>query len=129
MSEEYHRGFTREVTQLFSSPRTWSEHDFLMVFVFGFGAMWVVAGAGALYGFRIANFMLWFYALGAGLLNAMSHFVFPLIKGGYFPGLYTAAGHLVLSITLVVMLMREARDVAASGHTPAAALPLRELAG
>ena len=41
-----------------------------------------------MYQIRIANYMLWFYALGAGLLNAIS---FPIIKGGYFPGVYTAA--------------------------------------
>jgi hypothetical protein len=53
--------------QLFHSSRPWSERSFLLTFVSGFGALWVLAGAGALYQVRIANFMLWFYALGAGL--------------------------------------------------------------
>ena len=53
--------------------------------------------------------MLWFYALGAGLINAVSHFVFPILKGGYFPGLYTAGGHLILSALLIVFLLQESR--------------------
>src|SRR5207302_2076639 len=109
MSEEYVGGFPHEIVELFNSPRDWTERSFLLTFVFGFGALWVLAAAGSLYQIRIANFMLWFYALGAGLINAVSHFVFPVLKGGYFPGLYTAAGHLMLSVLLIVFLVQEWR--------------------
>jgi hypothetical protein len=107
MSEEYVGGFPHEIVQLFNSPRDWSERSFLLTFVFGFGALWCLAAAGALYQIRAANYMLWFYALGAGAINAISHFVFPIIKGGYFPGLYTAAGHLILSSLLIYFLVQE----------------------
>src|SRR5215203_5347272 len=100
MAEEYTGGFPHEIVQLFHSSRPWSERSFLLTFVFGFGALWVLAAAGALYQVRIANFMLWFYALGAGLLNAVA----------YFPGLYTALGHLVLSALLLYLLVQESRD-------------------
>jgi hypothetical protein len=113
MAEEYTGGFPHEIVQLFHSSRPWSERSFLLTFVFGFGALWVLAGAGALYQVRIANFMLWFYALGAGLLNAVAHFVFPVLKGGYFPGLYTAVGHLVLSALLLGLLVQESRRLRA----------------
>lgn len=112
MAEEYTGGFPHEIVQLFHSSRPWSERSFLLTFVFGFGALWVLAAAGALYQVRIANFWLWFYALGAGLLNAVAHFVFPVLKGGYFPGLYTAVGHLVLSVLLLYLLVQESRDAA-----------------
>jgi hypothetical protein len=115
MSEEYSRGFPHEFTELFRTNHDWSEQSFLMVFVFGFGAIWVLAAAGALYQIRVANYFLWFYALGAGLLNAISHFVFPIIRGGYFPGLYTAGGHLVMSALLIVLLVRESRTMPAGG--------------
>lgn len=114
MAEEYTGGFPHEIVQLFHSSRPWSERSFLLTFVFGFGALWVLAAAGALYQVRIANFMLWFYALGAGLLNAVAHFVFPVLKGGYFPGLYTAAGHLFLSALLLYLLVQESREPAGS---------------
>lgn len=109
MAEEYTGGFPHEIVDLFDSPRDWTEQSFLLTFVFGFGSLWCLAAAGALYQIRVANFMLWFYALGAGLLNAIAHFVFPIIKGGYFPGLYTAAGHLILSLLLITFLVQESR--------------------
>lgn len=109
MSEEYTGGFPHEIVELFSSPRDWTERSFLLTFVFGFGALWCLAAAGALYQIGVANYMLWFYALGAGMLNAISHFVFPILKGGYFPGLYTAGGHLVLSTLLIYFLIQETR--------------------
>ncbi len=64
MSEEYLGGFPHELTELFNSSRDWSEKSFLLTFVFGFGAIWILAAAGALYQLRIANYFLWFYALG-----------------------------------------------------------------
>jgi hypothetical protein len=113
MSEEYTGGFPHEIVELFSSSRDWTEKSFLLTFVFGFGAIWVLAAAGALYQIRIANYLLWFYALGAGLINAISHFVFPIIKGGYFPGLYTASGHLIMSALLIYLLVKESRRLRA----------------
>ncbi|RRS01276.1 HXXEE domain-containing protein [Glycomyces terrestris] len=111
MAEEYTGGFPHEIVELFDSPRDWPEEQFLLVFVFGFGALYFFAGAGALYRIRAANFFLWWYALGAGLLNGISHFVFPVIKGGYFPGLYTAGGHLVMSALLIYFLIQEHRKL------------------
>ena len=99
---------------MFNSPRDWSERSFLLTFVFGFGALWILAAAGSLYQIRVANFMLWFYALGAGVINAVSHFAFPILKGGYFPGLYTATGHLILSVLLIVFLLQEWRRTRAA---------------
>ncbi|GAA1416261.1 HXXEE domain-containing protein [Catellatospora coxensis] len=114
MAEEYTGGFPHEIVELFDSPRDWPENEFLLVFVFGFGALYFFAGAGALYQIRVANFFLWWYALGAGLLNGVAHFVFPVIKGGYFPGLYTAGGHLVVSALLIYFLIRENRELRAA---------------
>ena len=85
-------GFPHEIVDLFDSPRDWSEQSFLLTFVFGFGAVWLLAGAGALYQVRVANYFLWFYALGAGLINAISHFVFPILEGGYFQASTPRAG-------------------------------------
>jgi hypothetical protein len=117
MSEEYLGGFPHELTDLFNTSRDWTEKSFLLTFVFGFGALWVLAAAGALYQIRIANYMLWFYALGAGLINAISHFAFPIIKGGYFPGVYTASGHLVMSVLLIVLLVRESKRIRSEAQT------------
>jgi len=47
----------------------------------------------------------------AGLINAISHFAFPIIKGGYFTGVYTATGHLVMSALLIYLIVKESRRV------------------
>jgi hypothetical protein len=116
MSEEYVGNFPHEFVALFHSSRPWTMRAFLLTFVFGFGALWILAAAGALYQIRIANYFLWFYALGAGLTNAISHFVFPVLKGGYFPGLYTAAGHLLLSALTIYLLIQEAGTLKAQAR-------------
>jgi hypothetical protein len=123
MSEEYLGGFPHEFVELFHSPRQWTEKAFLLTFVFGFGALWVLAAAGALYQLRIANYMLWFYALGAGLINAISHFAFPIIKGGYFPGVYTATGHLIMSVLLIYFLVQESKRQRAEAQSGVKAAP------
>jgi len=123
MSEEYLGGFPHEFVELFHSPREWTEKAFLLTFVFGFGAVWVLAAAGALYQLRIANYMLWFYALGAGLINAISHFAFPIIKGGYFPGVYTATGHLIMSVLLIYFLVLESKRLRAEAQSGVKAAP------
>jgi hypothetical protein len=110
LAEEHFFGFPHQFTELFNSPTEWTESSFLLVFVFGAGALWVLAGAGALYQVRVANYFIWFYALGAGLINAIAHFIFPLLAGGYFPGLYTAGGHLVFSGLLLYFLVVESRQ-------------------
>ena len=110
MSEEYVGKFPHEFVTLFHTNHDWTEQTFLLTFVFGFGALWTLAAAGALYRIRLANYFLWFYALGAGLINAISHFAFAFIKGGYFPGLYTAAGHLIMSALVLYFLVADARD-------------------
>lgn len=111
LAEEWNQDFPHEFTDLVGSDRTWELDSFLAVFVFGAGALWVLAGAGALYGSRLASYFVWFYALGAGLINAIAHFVLPLFEGGYFPGLITAPGHLILSILLVRLLVIEDRSL------------------
>ncbi|WP_157172417.1 HXXEE domain-containing protein [Nocardia pneumoniae] len=124
MAEEYTGDFPHEIVELFDSPRDWPEREFLLVFVFGFGALYFFAGAGALYRIRVSNFFLWWYALGAGLLNGISHFVFPIIKGGYFPGLYTAGGHFIMSALLIYFLVTESRRLEAADRLDGRPLPV-----
>ena len=111
LSEEWTAGFPHEFTDLAGSDREWSTDGFLAVFVFAAVAIWIAAGAASLFESRAANFFLWYYALGAGLINAVAHFIMPVIKGGYFPGLITAPGHLLLSALLIRMLLVEDRSL------------------
>ena len=106
MAEEYLAGFAH-VFSVLCSTEPWSEESFLLIAVFTGMALYTAAGAGMLYRNRVANYFVWYYALGFGMSNAIAHFVFPIIAWGYFPGLYTASMHLVLSVALVIALVKE----------------------
>ncbi|WP_407563938.1 HXXEE domain-containing protein [Streptomyces sp. 184] len=122
MSEEYLAGFPHDFADLFDTSQDWTEKSFLLAAVFYMSAVLCLAGAGALYQIRVANYALWFYALGLGLVNAIAHFVLPFLEGGYFPGLYTAFGHFVMSVLLIYFLVQESRRLKAEAATgPAAA--------
>lgn len=111
LAEEWNQDFPHEFSALTGSSRDWQLDSFLAMFVFAFGALWVAAGAGTLLGLRVANYFLWFYGLGAGLINAIAHFVLPIAAGGYFPGLITAPGHLLCSVLLLRLLVVEDRHL------------------
>ena len=101
--------------QFAGEPGTWTEAEFLVTFVFAGLALWIFAAVAMSSKIPIVNalgnYFAWFYALGAGLLNAIAHFVFPVVVGGYFPGLYTAPLHLIMSLILIRALLIENRRV------------------
>ncbi len=116
MGEEYLGRFGPRFSDQFAGePGTWTEAEFLVTFVFAGLALWIFAAVAMSSKIPIVNalgnYFAWFYALGAGLLNAIAHFVFPVVVGGYFPGLYTAPLHLIMSLILIRALLIENRRV------------------
>ena len=115
LGEEYLGEFGPRITDLFSSDIYWSQPKFLVPFVFVGVPLWVSAALAMSYKIPIisalGNYLAWYYALGAGLINAIAHFIFPILAGGYFPGLYTAPLHLVMSLILIRALLVENRVV------------------
>ncbi len=112
LGEEVLGGFAPRFSEEFANdPGTWTETEFLATFVFAFVPLWILAALAMSYKVpivnAIGNYFAWFYALGAGLTNAIAHFVFPIISGGYFPGLYTAPLHLIMSVILIWALIKE----------------------
>lgn len=122
LGEEYLYGFAPRFSSLFDTSIVWSERSFVGIFVFGFVPLWILAALAVLYRVPVlqgfGNYFVWFYALGAGLINAVAHFVFPLLAGGYFPGLYTAFVHLILSVALIAVLVRETRALRVRDRRP-----------
>ena len=115
LGEEYLFGFAPRFSSLFDTNIIWNESSFLSVFVFGFVPLWILAALAMLSRIPIlrdfGNYFAWFYALGAGLINAIAHFVFPILVGGYYPGLYTAPLHLAMSIFVIYVLLKETKRV------------------
>ena len=118
LGEEYLFGFAPRFSVLFDTDIVWSERSFLGVFVFGFVPLWILSGLAMISRVPalrdLGTYFAWFYALGAGLINAIAHLVFPLLAGGYFPGLYTAPLHLIMSLILLHALLKETARVRAS---------------
>lgn len=108
MSEEYLAGFHSAFQHLFNTE-VWTEQQFMLVAVFLGMTFYLAGGGGMLLGSRAANYLVWFYALGLGLTNAIAHFVMFFINGGYFPGIYTAPLHLFMSVWLIYALVKENR--------------------
>ena len=112
MGEEYLGRFGPRFSEQFASDSgTWTEAEFLLTFVFAGLALWISAAVAMSSKIPIVNalgnYCAWFYALGAGLSNAIAHFVFPIVAGGYFPGLYTAPLNLIMSIIFIRALLME----------------------
>lgn len=45
---------------------------------------------------RVPMIIVWFFAITGVIGNALWHPVFSIIVGGYFPGLYTSFGYLII---------------------------------
>ena len=115
MGEEVFAGFPHEFTELVNSTNEYTEREFLAVSVFGMTSLLIFAAVAMSREIPIitpiANYFVWFYALGLGLTNAIAHFVIPILAGGYFPGLITAPVHLIMSIILIRALLIENKRV------------------
>lgn len=75
------------------------------------GGIWVLAGVGLMYKNPVANFFVWFVAIGPGVINGIAHFIFPILAGTlYFPGLITVIFPFIVSILLIKRLLAETRS-------------------
>jgi len=80
-----------------------------------FGGIWVLAGIGLIYKNPVANFIVWFVAIGPGVANGIAHFVFPVLAGTlYFPGLITVIFPFIASILLIYRLPPGTRQISIS---------------
>ena len=105
MSEESLTGFAGEFGALFGE-----NFSIFGPMVLLFGGIWVLAGVGLIYRNPVANFFVWFVAIGPGLANGVAHFIFPILAGTlYFPGLITVIFPFVASILLIRRLLAGSR--------------------
>lgn len=104
--EEYISDFPGELAALFGTAPIGL--DAFVVAVMGVGAaIWILTAVGLLYRNPFANYLLWFFVVGPGVINAVAHFSFPLIGGVlYFPGVITVILPTVMSIVVIVTLIR-----------------------
>jgi hypothetical protein len=108
MVEEYATDFPGEFSSLFHL-NLFQRDFFAITFMGVFGALWLLTAIGLLYRNPIANFMLWFFVIGPGLINSVAHFSFPFFSGHfhYFPGLVTVLLPTIFTVLLIRVLLKE----------------------
>jgi len=115
-AEVYIADFSGELAALFNSPPLGI--DAFVVSIMGIGsAVWILTAVGLVYRNPFANYLLWFFLVGPGVINSIAYFAFPLIGGvSYFPGVITVILSTIMSIVVIVALIRAAPR---AGATPA----------
>ena len=105
MIEEVVAGFSEDFSLLFNVTITGKTFaaSFLIV-----SAVGVLAAVGLIYRNPIANYFVWLFAIGPGIVNGIAHFVFPVLAGAfYFPGLITVLMPFIAGILLLRKLVSE----------------------
>jgi hypothetical protein len=101
--EEYLSGFQAEFPQFFGY--SWSDHQFVI-----FNLLWLCVlifnGVGVYYGIRLSYLLVYFFVIVGGIANGVAHPLLSLMKGGYFPGLYTSPIVLVIGVVLLLKLLK-----------------------
>lgn len=101
--EEYLTGFQTEFPRLFGY--TWSDHQFVIFNILWLGVL-ILNGAGVYSGIRLSYLLVYFFVIVGGIANGVAHPLLSLIKGGYFPGLFTSPFLLVVGIVLLSKLLK-----------------------
>lgn len=102
MSEEAIADFPGRLGLLFGN-----DFSFFAPMVLAFGGVWVIAGVGLFYQNPVANFFVWFVAIGPGIINGIAHVTFLFLAGTlYFPGIITVIFPFTISVLLIKRLLR-----------------------
>lgn len=102
--EEFLTGFQTEFPQLFGY--TWSDNQFFI-----FNLLWIAVfifnGIGIYYNIKLSYLLVYFLVLVGGIANGLAHPLLSLMKGGYFPGLFTSVMSLVVGLVFMSKLVKD----------------------
>ena len=105
--EEYLTGFQTEFPQLFGY--TWSDNQFFI-----FNLLWIVIfifnGLGIYYDIKLSYLLVYFFVLVGCIANGLAHPLLSLMKGGYFPGLFTSILALAVGIVFMSKLVKDRKS-------------------
>lgn len=109
LCEEFLNGFQRQWPALVGDR--WTDAQYLV-----FNAAWLATFALAGWGLRrrspLAALIVLFVALGGGVGNGAGHLLMVAVRGGYFPGAWTAPLCLIVGIVLLRQLFPVRRGIA-----------------
>jgi hypothetical protein len=100
--EEYMGGFDRALPELFARE-PWSDARYL-VFVSVWGVLFLASAVWLRAHRGVAVLILIFFVIGGGVGNGALHLGLVALRGGYFPGAWTALPCLVVGLVMLRML-------------------------
>ena len=107
--EEYLTDFPGRFTGLFHLENFNRDTFAVSILIFA-AAVWVFTGYGLFKKHPLANYFLWFFLIGPGLVNGVAHVAFPVIlRQWYFPGLFTVILPTVLSVVIIRNILSSKR--------------------
>jgi hypothetical protein len=116
MGEEQASDFPSSLRQIFDIPPTFDLPSHALVLMGGVNALALLAAVGLRsrhpVAQQFASYMVWFYVIGPGMVNAVAHVTFPFLVGRpYFSGLVTVILPTGAGIVTLVRLIQG--DIAA----------------
>lgn len=117
MCEEQITDFPGSLREIFNIPPTFDRLSHAVLLMGIVNALAVLAGLGLRsknVGVRlVSSFIVWFYVIGPGMVNAVAHVVFPIIAHRwYFSGLVTVILPTVAGVVSLVRLVENDRQTA-----------------
>jgi len=101
--EEYLTGFQIKFPGLLDY--SWSDRQYII-----FNSIWLLFFLLNVWGlyrkYRVAYFLVWFFAILAGIANGILHPAISIVQGAYFPGLISSPILLVVGIALLKELVK-----------------------
>jgi Protein of unknown function with HXXEE motif len=99
-TEEYVYGFYLRVPEIMAGLPPFEPNVFVAFNMIAY-ALFLLGGVGMYKGMKSPMIIVWFFAFGGVIGNAIWHPLLALRVGGYFPGLYTSLAYWILGPILL----------------------------